>query len=196
MSENEKINTAQSSESSCELVITFELVTEGNVDDPALNHALVNETITALQQQGYGTRPPAYSEQKGAASFLVEFVINIQQIATTVWDNHAAIAEGIGDFSGLIAICTGIVSVVKQVQQSYEKQVGKAECTAHPIKMTIEIDGKPLVIEASDITQADTALQLALKYRAAHPDLAPQVTTKSKAKVQGRVPARKRRPRR
>jgi hypothetical protein len=74
--------------------------------------------------------------------------------------------------------------------------VGKEESVARPIKIMVEIDGASLVIEASDVMQANAALKLALKYRSEHPTTATQVTTKSKIKVQGQMPARKRRKRR
>ncbi len=86
--------------------------------------------------------------------------------------------------------------MLKRMLQAHEQQVGKAESTARPIKITAEIDGVPLVVEAAEVAQADAALKLALKYHALYPHKATPVTAKSKTKIQGQVPARKRRPRR
>jgi hypothetical protein len=135
-----------------------------------------------------------YTGQKGG--FLVELVTITQQIAIATWNNHVAIAEGIADLSGLVTIFGGILPMLKRMQQTHEQQVGKEESSARPIKITVGIDEMPLDIEVSDITQADAALKLALKYCSAHPVAATQVTAKSKVKVQGRLPARKRRKRR
>ncbi len=86
--------------------------------------------------------------------------------------------------------------MLKRMVQTHEQQVGKAESAARPIKITAEIDGVPLVIEAAEVAQADAAFKLALKYHSFYPHKTAQATAKSKTKIQGQVPARKRRPRR
>jgi hypothetical protein len=175
--------------------LLFELVAErSDENDPALISTLGSEISAQLQQEGYIVHSWVYSGQKGG--FLVELVTAIQQIGVTAWDNHAIIAEGVADLSGLVTIFGGILPVLKRMIQAHEQQVGKTESAARPIKITAEIDGVPLVIETSEITQADAVLKLALKYRSLHPDEAMRVTAKSKTKIQGRIPARKRRPRR
>ncbi len=187
-------NTLPISEPSQEQVILFELVPErSDENDPALINTLGSEITTQLQQEGYIVSSPVYSGQKGG--FLVELVTAIQQIAVTTWNNHALIAEGIADLSGLVTIFGGMLPVLKRMSHSHEQQVGKAESAARPIKITAEIDGVPLVIEASEVAQADAAFKLALKYHSLCPHKAAQVTAKSKTKIQGQVPARKRRPR-
>lgn len=196
MEKNPATSTSQTPGPAQKLEVMFELAAEEGEDDAALINMVGHETVSALQQEGYTARPPVYTGQKGAEGFLVEFVTMIQQTATTVWNDHMAIAEGIADLSGLITIFGGILPVLKRMWQAHEKHVSEEKGTTRLIKMMVEIDGAPLVIEASDITQADAALKLALKYRSAHPAAATQVTTKSKVKVRGQVPARKRRPRR
>jgi hypothetical protein len=71
--------------------------------------------------------------------------------------------------------------------------VGKEERTSNPIKFVLEIDGASFSIEPSDVMQDGAARKLTLQFRSAHPTVAPQVTTKSKVKVQGRIPTRRRR---
>jgi hypothetical protein len=186
----------QDSSLSQELIIAVELVVEEGEHDPALLNALGDETVRALQQEGYVPLPSAYTGQKGIESFFVELGIAAQQLASSLRDNHAAIAEGIADLSGLVTIFTTILPVLKRLQHSHAERMSKAESAAHPIRMTVEIDGASIGIEAEEPAQAEAALQLALKYRAAHPATASQVTTKSKIKVRGQVRARKRRPRR
>ncbi len=186
----------QDSSFSQELIIAIELVIEEGEPDPALLTALGDETVRALQQERYEALPSAYTGQKGGESFFVEFAIAAQQIATALWNHHAAIAEGIADLSGLLTIFTAILPVLKRVQQAHRKQMGAEESAARPINMTVEIDRESVIIEAPELAQADAVLQFALKYRAAHPATASRVTTKSKIKVRGQVRARKRRSRR
>jgi hypothetical protein len=76
---------------------------------------------------------------------------------------------------------------------AHEQRVGKEESINNPVKIVIEIDGAPLVIESSEVMQDDTAPKLALQFRSAHPTVAPKVAAESKVKVQGRIPTRKRR---
>ncbi|WP_220209429.1 hypothetical protein [Reticulibacter mediterranei] len=52
------------------------------------------------------------------------------------------------------------------------------------------------MIEAADLPQTDAALKLALKYRTWYLTTATQETSKSTIKVEGQIPARKRRRRR
>lgn len=176
-----------------ELVAIFELMSEGNEYDPALINTIGREAVSALQQEGYNAKPPAYTGQKGIESFFVELVFVAQSIATFVESNHVAIAESIADISGLITVLGGILPMFQRMHEVHERNVGKTESTTHPIKMILEIDEEPLVIEVFDINQADAALKLALKYRSTHLTKASQVTTKSKIKVKGYIPARERR---
>lgn len=189
-------NTPPLSEPSQEQLILFELVPEkSDENDSALINTLGREITTQLQyDEGFIVGSAVYSGQKGG--FLVELVMAIQQVGAMAWDNHALIAEGIADLSGLVAVFAGVLPVLKRIVHAHEKQVGKTESTARPIKMTVEIDGVPVVIETAEVEQADAALKLALKYRSLYPDKAMGVTAKSKTKVQGQVPERKRRPRR
>lgn len=186
---------AQPPESSQELTIALELITSEDEFDPALLTAVGDATVAALQQEGYAVLPAAYTGEKGGG-FSVEFVTTVQQISMAVWNNHAAIKDGMEYIIDLMEIFGHILSIAKHVRQAHGKQVGKEESTAHSIKLTVEIDGAPMAVEAADLQQAEAALQLALKFQAEHPAVAAQVTKKSKAKVQVHMPARKRRRRR
>ncbi len=196
MEEQHREDRGQLTGLSQELTITFELLTAEGEHDPALLQAVGDATTAALQPAGYTVQPATYTGERGIESFLVDLVTIAQQVAATVWANHAAISEGIADLSGLVTIFTTILPIVRKTRQVHEQQVGKDESAVRPLKMTVEIDGGSLIIETDDLVQADAALQLALKYCSAHPEQAARVTTKSRVKVQARIPARKRRPRR
>lgn len=179
-----------------ELVRTLKLVAAEQEGDPALVNALGRDTAAALQQQGY-TLHPVHAEQKEkGGGFIVEVVTTITQLAAMAWDLRAVAEEVLADLSALITIFGAINPALKQVFHAHERQVGKQESTNTPIIISLEIDGAPLLITAPDLEQAEAALKLALRFRTAHPAVARQVTTKSKVKAQGRVPARKRRRRR
>ena len=170
--------------------MTLELVADESESDPALVNAVGRDTVVALQQQGDTVRP-VYIGQKGG--FLVEVVTTVTQLATIAWDNRAVAGEVIADLSGLVTIFAAVLPKLKQMLHAHEQRVGKEESTSNPMKIVIEIDGVPFNIKPSDVTQDNAASKLTLQFRSAHPTVAPQVTTKSKVKVQGRVPTRKRR---
>ncbi len=172
-----------------EIVITFELVTDEHESegDAALVLAVGRDTVIAFQQEGYIVRP-VYTGQKG--DFLIEVVTKAMQF---IWSYHEEI---IADLSGLVTIFGTIIPAIQKMLQAHEQRVGKEESATNPIKIKIEIDGAPIMIEAPDIVQAEASLKLAHQYHSVHPNAALQATTKSNVKVQGQVPARKRRQRR
>jgi hypothetical protein len=184
------LDTAHTPEAPEELVMTLELVADESESNPALVNAVGRDTVTALQQEGDTVRP-VYTGQKGG--FLVEVVTMVTQLAITAWDNRAVAEEAIADLSGLVTIFAAVLPKLKQMLHAHEQRVGKEESTSNPIKFVIEINDAALKIEPSDVMQDDAAHKLTLQFRSAHPLVAPQVTTKSKVKVQGRVPTRKRR---
>ena len=190
MSQHIVSDTGHTPEAPQELMMTFELVADESDGDPALVNGVGRDTATVLQQEGYTVRS-VYTGQQGG--FLVEVVTTVTQLATFSWDHHVVAEEAITDLSGLVTIFGAVLPALRQMLHAHKERVGKEESTSNPIKITIEIDGAPLKIEVPDVMQAETALQLALQFRSAHPAVAPQITTKSKVKVQGRVPAGKRR---
>ena len=183
-------DTVDTPEAPEELVMTLELVADEGEGDPALVNAVGRDTVAALQQEGDTVRP-VYTGQKGG--FLVDVVTTVTQLAITAWDHRAVADEVIKDLSGLVTIFGVVLPKLKQMLHAHEQRVGKEESTSNPMKIVIEIDGVPFSIKPSDVMQDDAASKLTLQFRSAHPLVAPQVTTKSKVKVQGRVPTRKRR---
>jgi len=190
MDQHTTSDAAHTPEAPEELVMTLELVADEGESDPALVNAVGRDTVKALQQEGETVRP-IYTGQKGG--FLVEVVTTVTQLAVAGWDHRAVAEEVIADLSGLVTILAAVLPKLKQLLHAHEQRVGKEESTSNPMKIVLEIDGVPLSIEPSDVIQDDAARKLTLQFRSAHPTVAPQVTTKSKVRVQGRVPMRKRR---
>ena len=183
-------DAAHTPEAPEKLVMTLELVADESEGDPALVNAVGRDTVAALQQEGETVRPVSTGQKGG---FLVEVVTMVTQLAMTAWDNRAVAGEVIADLSGLVTIFAAVLPKLKQLLHAHEQRVGKEESMSNPMKIVIEIDGTPLSIKPSDVMQDNAAPRLALQFRSAHPLVAPQVTTKSKVKVQGRVPTHKRR---
>lgn len=172
------------------LSMTLELIADEQSGDPALAMAVGRDIVESLQHNGYAVYP-VYKGQMGG--IFVEVVTAITQMATMVWNNRAIVDESIADLSGLITVFGAVLPALKKMLHAHEQRVGKEESTSNPIKISFVIDGVPLSIEAPDVTQAEAALKLAQQFRAAHPTVAPKVTTKSKIAVEGRVPVQRRR---
>ncbi len=158
------------------VVITLELVADEEEVDPALITAIGRETATTLQHDG-STLRPVYTGQRGGP-FIVEVVQAVEQAAVQVWSNRAAIEEGLNDLSALVTIFSAALPIIKRL---------------HPVKISIEIDGTRLAVEAADLAQAAAALTLAQQFHTAHPKEAAKINPKSQVKVQGRVPRKPRR---
>jgi hypothetical protein len=179
--------------SSERLIITLDIEPENPRDsDPAWVDAIRRDTEDALQQDGYTIQHP-YTGTRGVPT--VELITTITQAAIYAWDHHAVAEEVINDLSALITLFGGVIPVVKRLFQSHRQRSSKESLPQSPIKITVEIDGAPVSIEAPDVEQAtEAALQLAQKFHNSHPNK--KVTTKSNVIVKANVPKRKSHPRR
>jgi len=175
------------------LAITLELVHDaGEGDqDPALVSAIGSDTVETLQRNGYALHP-IYTGQRGG-SFLVEVITAISQVASQVWANKAVIEEVVNDTAALTTVFSAVIPIARSIFHIHEQRVGKDESQAQPLTIVIEVDGARISLAASDLTQADAALTVAQHFVAAHPQVASQVTTRSKVSMQGRIPRRPRR---
>jgi hypothetical protein len=181
MDEQHTLHSSDQTDEQSQMVITLELDSTEREGDPALVFAVGNTIVMDLQQEQYVLRQP-YTGQKGG--FLVQFVVPIAQF---ILQHHA---EVIGEVGGLVGIFSNSIPVLQKVQQAYRKLVGKEESEHNPLKIDIEIDGVPIHIEASDITQAEAALKLALRFHSLHPGAKP--TPQSAITVRSQIPSRKR----
>ncbi len=167
--------------------ITFAL----DGDDPAFTNTIGLAVIASLQNEGYSIEP-VYTGQRGGG-LLVEIGMTLAQALTFVKDNHATISEGIGDLGGLVGIFTGVVPLCKQMLHVTAKhtQTGLAPTGATapvPIKITVEIDGHPISVEATDLEQAKAAIILAHQFATAYPAAARQASlATSRIKAHGQI---------
>lgn len=179
--------------SSAQLIITLDIVPEDLHDsDPAWVDAIRRDTEDALQHDGYTIQHP-YTGTRGGPN-PAEVIITITQAASYAWDHRAVAEEVINDLSALITIFGGVAPIVKRLFQSHQQRASKESLPQTPIKITVEIGGAPVSVEAPDVEQAEAALKLAQKYHNIHSNK--KVTTKSNVTVKANVPKRTSRPRR
>lgn len=186
------MNRPSQPSSSQQLIITLDIEPEDLRDsDPAWIDAIRRDTEDALQHEGYTIQYP-YTGTRGAPT--VELITTVTQAATYAWDHRAVAEEIINNLGALVTIFGGVIPPIKHLFQSHRQRASKEALPQSPIKITIDIDGSPISVEAPDVEQAEAALQLAQRYHNSYPNK--KVTSKSKIAVKASVPARKSRPRR
>ena len=160
--------------------ITLEVVPEdSHVADPALVDAVGRDAIDALRTDGY-TFEPVYTGQRGG--FLVDVLI---PSLNTAWANRDII---LADGSAAITIITPIVALIQHLRKAHEKRVGKEAFQQAPIKITVEINGVPVSIEASELETTENILRFVQRFQTEHSAIAAQMTAQSHVKVIGSVP--------
>lgn len=173
------------------LGIILELAPESDETSPALVNEAGRAVVETLQRDGYDLRT-VYTGTRGG-HFIIEVVDAVTQVASYVWANRAPIEEALNDIGALVTIMSGVIPLVRRVSHAHETQVGKDEAAIRPIKISVVIDGASIEVEAQDVAQADAALVVAQKYATAHPQIARQVSVKSKTTVRGRIQGKPRR---
>lgn len=186
---------AQDSHDVQRLTITLELLSEGTYEaDLALVAAVGRATIEDLEQDKYTVQPVATGQRGG--DFLVQVLAFLETIPADVWTHKALVERVMNDASTLVTICTGVIPLLSHIFQADKRQAAKQHVDYQPLKMTLEIDGHPVSIEAHDVEEAEAAFKLARRIYQQHPDLAKKVTPRSSVKVKGTLPAQPRRKRR
>ncbi len=178
-----------------QFLLQLEILTEhADEADLALMSAAGREIIDDLQIAGYTVQPVSTGQRGG--DVLVNVVTTLTTIATNAWANKESIERVVTDASGLVTVCGGIASVGKMLLQVFKKRATTTGNTQEPVKISVEIDGAPMTVEAADLEQGEAALKLALQFYASHPTIATHVTTHSKAKLRASLPKAPRRKRR
>ncbi|MBX5458287.1 MAG: hypothetical protein IRZ31_15445 [Thermogemmatispora sp.] len=152
------------------LQVLLELVPASGTEetgDLALLTALHHELATDLQQAGFVLQPPISTGQKGAPAFFIEAWLILQQVAGAVWQQHAAIAEGLADLSALVTLFEKLLPVLKRLRERHARLVGQQASQERALRWTIELGETRLTLETSDLDQAGAALQLAKKLQTA-----------------------------
>jgi hypothetical protein len=167
------------------LTVELEFVdADERIVDPATVGQVSSEVVNALRTGGY-TVTPTYTSARGGDLFAL-----VMQMAQTIQDNKEFLQT-------LFTLATPIATYLLKRQQTEtepsSKKPQRPEKQDKPVKVTIEIDGASLTIEAADTANA---LGLAERFQTLYPTVASRVSSNSKVKVVGHVPARQRRSRR
>lgn len=162
--------------------IMLEVVSEDLQDsDLALVNEVGRDTIDALGRSGFNFKP-IYTGQRGG--FLVDVLI---PLLTDAWMHKDII---LADGSALVTLITPAFMLIQHLRQAHEKRIGKEAFQQAPIRITVEIDGVPILIETPDLETAEGALKVAERFQTQYPTTASHVTLQSNVKVKGRVPKR------
>ena len=173
-------------ESSVELRITLELVSEGVSElDLSVISAIGRDFVSSLQHEGYLVGPSDTSSKTRGGELLVDIIQNLSNVATNAWIHREMFENLLSDASSLITICGGVTAVLQHMVETYKKRAIPGN---DPLKITLEIEGKTVSVEASDVEQADAALKLARKYAIDYPDATRKITSQSKTKIKGTLP--------
>ncbi len=149
--------------------ILLEVVPEDEQEsNPVVTGEVGRSIVNGLRQEGFVVEP-VYTGQRGALALLFTVVTVLQSGALEAWTHIDAIA----------ALCT-----VFETTKPLLARVFKAQ-EKHPVKISVEIDGAPVSVEAADLQDAEAALILAKRFHTAHP--AVKVTPQSQVKAKVRV---------
>jgi|GEM_PF-2073396 len=178
-----------------QLLIQLEIFPE-HADEAALAmaSAVGRDTVDELQNTGYSVQPVS-TGQRGA-EVLVDVVTVLTSIATNAWANKEVFERILTDAGGLVTVCGGIAPIAKTLLRVLHKRTATTHNAQEAIKITLEIDGAPITVEAADLEKAEAALTLAQQFHSTHPTIAKHVTTRSKVKLKASVPKTQQRKRR
>jgi hypothetical protein len=186
----------QDSQDAQQLTITLELLSEGIYEaDLALVAAVGRAAVDELKEDDKYRVQPVYTGERGG-DFLVQVLTFLGAVPVDVWTHGALIERVMTDAGTLVGICAGVVPLIRRVFQAHERQKDKKRVVLQPIKMTLEIDGHQVTVEAQDVEGADAGLKAAARFYERYPDVAKKVTPRSSVKVKGKIPAQPQRKRR
>jgi hypothetical protein len=185
------MNSSTESNTPQDLHITLELVSE-DVDelDVSVTNAIGRDVLTALRNDDYRVRLVDTQAKTRGGELLIEITKIVTQAAIDIRENWPLIERGLTDTASLVQIMSGVVPVLLYIQHAHQKHARRGSA---PIKFIVEIDGKPVTVEADNLEQAADALKLVQEFRTNHPSTAAKVTPHSKVKVKGTVPGQRRR---
>jgi hypothetical protein len=160
----------------------------------AMVSAVRRDTVDELQNTGYSVQ--AVPGGQRGADVLVNVITTLTNITTNVWANKEIFERVLTDVGGLVTVCGGIAPIAKTLLRVLQKRTATTHNVQEAIKITVEIDGAPVTVEAADLEQAEAALTLAQRFHSTHPTIAKSVTTRSKVKLKASVPRTQQRKRR
>ena len=179
-----------------QLSVTLELLSEGFYEaDRALVGDVGRATVEGLEgEDGYIVQPVARGQRGG--DFVVQVLTTLATVPVEVWTHKELVERVMTDAGTLVTVCVGVVPLVRRVFQAHKRQEEKRPVVLQPIKMTLEIAGQQVTVEAQDVEGAEAGIKVAARFYGQHTDAAKKVTARSSVKVKGAVPAQPQRKRR
>ncbi len=167
--------------------ILLEVVAEDeqNADIVAIGEAS-RAIMSEVKQDGYAIEPQ-YTGQRGGLDLIFEVLPYLH----TVWADVYAQRDTIGVIANLSTVFAAVSPIALAVFKAREKNATVSPVSEQPVKLTIMIDGAPITIEAANLKDAESALELAKRFHAAHPTVKP--TPQSQVKIQAKVPKKQQR---
>jgi hypothetical protein len=179
--------------------VTLTLLSEGDGEaDIALTTAIGLDVSKELRTRGDRLATAESSTTTRGGDFIVTVITTVTQLAADAWTHREAIEHVLNDANTLVSLCKdAIAPIVLAIAHAHKKQQVPAAATGtvQPIRVTIEIDHKPVMVEAVDEQQIEAGLRIAQQFYERYSQDAARVTAKSKVKVQGQIPAQKKRKR-
>ena len=170
----------QGSENSQPIMIALEIVPE---DEQYANPAMIGEigrsVINALKKDGYGVEP-VYTGQRGGVLFIIPMFVELAVQAIAV--NKDLLIE--------------LFKVAEPVLGFLFRERDKQASNGQNMKVTVEIDGESISVEAPDVGSVERLMKLANRFWVEHPKVAANVTPQSKVRVKGSVSSSQQRRRR
>ncbi len=157
-----------------DIIIQLEIVSEDDQqpDSPDVEE-VSREIVDALRSSGY-TVEPTYTGTKGPPAF--DIVVHIYNV---IHDNEAL----------LTAVFMTTSSILQCIMKVRDRRAEKEKTHRAPIEISLEVNGKPLTVKASDV---EDATKLVEQLRHTHPEAAKQALPQTNVKTRVQVPKKKR----
>ena len=160
--------------------------------DPALADTIGRDTVDALRNAGY-TIEPVYEGLRGGNQILIQVITFLENVPSEVWADR----DTLGLISSLCTIFGSVIAIARYMFSAHKKRLrGGVINQSSLIKISAEIDGASLTIEAPDLESAKGAVNLAKNFYERYPTVADKVTQQSTIKIKGSVPKKQPRKRR
>lgn len=186
---------SSTNENTTPLHIQLEILTVNSDEtELALASAVRRDCIDELRNTGYSVH--SLSTGQRSSDIAIQIITTLTDIATNAWAHKEVFERVLTDAVGLVTVCTSVAPVAKTVVGIFKKRTAKTSELQEPLKITIEIDGKPVTVEAANLEQAEAGLKLAQQFHSTHPTVAQQVTAQSNVKIKAHLPQAQRRKRR
>ena len=141
----------------------------------------IDETPSASAPTSRGGQPPADLRSELVALLKETGRYEVQNTRSDFLTIVGQLAQNITDHQALLVV---LFETAKTAIEGLLKLQTKHEAEGKTIKISLEVDGQSISIEAPDLESTEKLLD---KFQTTHPATTKQITTKSKLKVKGQA---------